>query len=281
MSRVGSTLVSRCDNRRLNKHLLYTISPFRQSMQSKVVLEDTARNPQLLNIDLQAKNWSVAHNTKSNDSTFRATWKPLSDVKVNITQKAPKGKFFLVPNPHVKVTKSGIIGKNDSASLEHDMMERSSGASMVLYRGDDGDSKRHKLKLSANSKSGLNGMSGMVRSKVLKGTLLHSVSASGTKDSQVLTLKSRIRGDDQKLKTKVSYTTGKNSLTFVGAMRMCVDDQKYKAEMSYVTATKSLTMEGIHETKIDGKKVKTTLNLSAPVTNFSKPQMQIGFKVDL
>lgn len=212
----------------------------------KVALEDSIRDISMIDVNLMAKNWSLAHNTRSKDSTFRASWRPLNTVRVNLTQKVPKGQFFLVPNPHLKITQTGgILGKNNFASIEHDMMQRCSGGTLCLYKGDDTDEKRHKLKLNSFGNSGVNAS---IRSKLYKGTLLHSISASGSTSGQVLTLKSRIRSGDKKLKTKVSYST----------------------------ARESLTIAGTHAANLDNHKVKTSVVISAPIKSLTRPSVQIG-----
>lgn len=91
---------------------------------------------------------------------------------------------------------------------------------------------------------------GMLRSKLAKGTLLHSASISGSTKAQVMTLKSRLGSD---MKTKMSYSTSNQSLSVVG----------------------------IHMSNVDGHKVRTTLTVSAPVHQMNKPQVQVGVKLDL
>jgi len=125
------------------------------------------------------------------------------------------------------------------------MLQRCSGATFCLYGGDGGDEKRHKVKLNALSNSGINAA---IRTKIYKGTLLHSISASGSMKSQVLTLKSRIRNDDKKLKTKLSYSTASNSLT----------------------------MAGTHVMNVDNHKVKTSVVFSAPIKCITRPSVQVG-----
>lgn len=120
----------------------------RSLLQSKITLADTTK-PSLVNVDLSARNWSLSHDTKSRDTTIRANWKPSSDVKVNMTQKIPGSKAYLVPNPLIKVTKTGVFGNgSNSVAIEHDMMQRRSGATLSLYAGED---KRYKLKLSSST----------------------------------------------------------------------------------------------------------------------------------
>lgn len=217
----------------------------------KIALEDTLRDVSSIDINLMAKNWSLAHNTRTKDCTLRASWKPSNTVRVNLAQKAPKGKFFLVPNPHLKITQTGgVLGKNNSASLEHDMMARCSGATVCFYGGDDDDEKRHKVKINANSNSGANAC---IRSKIWKGSLLHSISASGSTRGNVLALKSRIQYGDKKLKTKLSYST----------------------------ANGSLTMAGTHTLTVDKHKVKTSVTLSAPVTGLTRPSVQVGVNLQV
>lgn len=212
----------------------------------KVALEDSLKNISSIDMHFFAKNWSLSHNTRTKDSTFRASWKPSGTVRVNLTQKVPKGNFFLVPNPQAKVTKTGgILGKHNFVSLEHDMLQRSSGATICLYGGDDVDEKRHKVKVNMLSNSGANAT---IRSKLWKGTLLHSASVSGSTKSQVLSLKSQIRIDDQKMKTKLSYST----------------------------ASESLTMAGTHVVKIDKHKLKTSVVLTSPIKHIEKPSVQVG-----
>ncbi|KAI8110881.1 hypothetical protein M9434_004455 [Picochlorum sp. BPE23] len=230
----------------LKTSAMLKISP---NVKSKITLADTTK-PSLVNVDLSAKNWSLSHDTKSKDTTFRANWKPSSDVKVNMTQKIPGNKAYLVPNPHIKVTKTGVFGKgSNSVAVEHDMMQRRSGATLSLYAGED---KRYKLKLSSSTSKGgfMQASTGMLRSKLAKGTLLHSASISGSTKAQVMTLKSRLGSD---MKTKMSYST----------------------------SNQSLSMVGIQMSNVDGHKVRTTLTVSAPVHQMNKPQVQVGVKLDL
>lgn len=68
---------------------------------------------------------------------------------MNITQKIPGSKAYLVPNPLIKVTKTGVFGNgSNSVAIEHDMMQRRSGATLSLYAGED---KRYKVKLSSST----------------------------------------------------------------------------------------------------------------------------------
>jgi hypothetical protein len=217
----------------------------------KIGLEDSLRDISLLDVNLMAKNWSLSHNTRSKDYTFRASWKPSNTLRVNLTQKAPKGQFFLVPNPCLKITQTGgILGRNNFVSVEHDMMQRCSGATVCLYGGDDEDKKKHKIKVNTLGNSGINAS---VRSKIFKGTLLHSISASGSTKSQVLTLKSRITSNNKKLKTKLSYSTASNALTLAGN----------------------------HVMNVDSHKVKASVVVSAPVTRLTSPSVQVGMNFQI
>ena len=130
------------------------------------------------------------------------------------------------------------------------MMQRCSGATVCLYGGDDEDKKKHKIKVNTLGNSGINAS---VRSKIFKGTLLHSISASGSTKSQVLTLKSRITSNNKKLKTKLSYSTASNALTLAGN----------------------------HVMNVDSHKVKASVVVSAPVTRLTSPSVQVGMNFQI
>ena len=87
----------------------------------------------------------------------------------------PKGNWALVPNPVVKLTKTGgFMGKNNVASLERDMMARKSAAAVTLYAGDDDDEKRYKVKLSGKDVDVLGSLEGVARAKLWKRWVLIS-----------------------------------------------------------------------------------------------------------
>lgn len=230
-------------------------------------------NPSAARVDISGKQWSVAHNTGSQDFTFRWNWTtselPLGvgKCKLNLTQNVPKGNWALVPNPVVKLTKTGdFLGKNNVVSLERDMMARRSSASVTLYAGDDDDNKRYKFKISGKDVDMVNSVEGVARAKLWKRSMLHSIKVTGSTGKQTVGVKSRVRlfEDDeskqmQKIKSLLTLENkgGNLGLGWNVSHAMDVTDVKL------------------------ADKVKTTVDVKVPLTGGGSMSVVAGVKLDM
>lgn len=180
------------------------------------------------------------------DTVLKKAYKSVGNSKINITQKIPQGKLYLVPTPCIKISKVGVIGSNNVIHFQHDALARQSTAGICVYGGED---KRFKLKVNGDSKKGYDGT---IRSKMDKGGILHSVSASGTPTAPTVSVKSRLGKD---AKTKLSYSMKSGLVSLVA----------------------------IHKTLIDGKnKMTTTATISTSLHRRpAPPQIQLGVKVEV
>lgn len=180
------------------------------------------------------------------NTVLKKAYKSVGNSKINITQKIPQGKIYLIPTPCIKISKVGVLGPSNVAYLQHDALARQSSAGICVYGGED---KRLKLKLTGDSENGYNGT---IRSKVYKGGMLHSVSASGTPTAPTVSIKSRL-GEDAK--TKLSYSMKSGLLSLIA----------------------------IHKTLIDGKNRMTTkATISTSLHGrFAAPQIQLGVKLEV
>ena len=229
-------------------------------------------NPSAAKVDISGKQWSVAHNTGSQDFTFRY-WTTTSELplgvgkcKLNVTQSVPKGNWALVPNPVVKLTKTGdFLGKNNVVWLERDMMARRSSASATLYAGGDDDDKRYKLKLSGKDVDMINSLEGVARAKLWKRSLLHSVKVTAGVGKQTIGVKSRIRlfEDDeakqtQKLKSLLTVENAKGDVKLGWSVSHAMDVADVKC----------------------ASKVKTTVDVKVPLTGAGSASVVAGVKLD-
>lgn len=177
---------------------------------------------------------------------LKKAYKSVGNSKINITQKVPQGKLCLIPTPCIKISKVGVLGPNNVAHLQHDALARQSSAGICVYGGED---KKFKLKVTGDSKKGYDGT---IRSKIYKGGILHSVSASGTPTAPTVSVKSRL-GEDAKTKLSYSVKTG------------------------------LLSLIAIHKTLIDGKNRMTTkATISTSLHGrLAAPQIQLGVKLEV
>lgn len=233
----------------------------------------TQVHPSAARIDISGKQWSIAHNTGSQDFTFRywttTTALPLGvgKCKLNVTQGVPKGNWALVPNPVVKLTKTGdFLGKNNVISLERDMMARRSSASATLYAGGEEDDKRYKVKISGRDADVVNSLEGVARAKLWKGSLLHSVKVTAGTGKQALGVKSRVRlfeEDEAKQTHKV-----KSLLTLENAK----GGLKLGWSVSHAV--------GVSDVKY-ASQVKTTVDVKVPLAGGDSASVVAGFRVDV
>ncbi len=233
----------------------------------------TQVHPSAARIDISGKQWSIAHNTGSQDFTFRywttTTALPLGvgKCKLNVTQGVPKGNWALVPNPVVKLTKTGdFLGKNNVISLERDMMARRSSASATLYAGGEEDDKRYKVKISGKDADVVNSLEGVARAKLWKGSLLHSVKVTAGTGKQALGVKSRVRlfeEDEAKQTHKV-----KSLLTLENAK----GGLKLGWSVSHAV--------GVSDVKY-ASQVKTTVDVKVPLAGGDSASVVAGFRVNV
>ncbi len=230
-------------------------------------------NPSAAKIDISGKQWSIAHNTGSQDFTFRYSTTtsalPLGvgKCKLNVTQGVPRGNWALVPNPVVKLTKTGdFLGKNNVVSLERDMMARRSSASATLYAGGEDDDRRYKVKLSGKDVDVVNSLEGVARAKLCKGSLLHSVKVTAGMGKQTLGVKSRVRlfeedeaKETHKVKSLLTLENAKGGVKLGWSVSHAVSvaDVKYASQ------------------------IKTTVDVKVPLAGGGSASVVAGVKLDV
>ena len=127
---------------------------------------------------------------------FKSKISLTADTKLTLTQFVPQNKWFLVPNPSVKLAHKGLAGEHSLLEASWDTLSRSGGAGLTLYGGEE---KAYKAAVELHS---LKGAKATARAKLRKG-LVHSVAAtvsSASGGAPVLTLKSRV-SDETKMET--------------------------------------------------------------------------------
>ena len=180
------------------------------------------------------------------DTVLKKTYKSVGNSKVAITQKIPQGKLYLVPTPCIKISKVGVLGPDNVAHVQHDALARQSSGGICIYGGED---KRFKLKAICHSKKGYDGT---IRSKIYKGGILHSVSASGTPTAPTVSVKSRLGKD---AKTKLSSSMKSGLLSLVASQKTIID------------GTNKMTAKATISTSLQGRP--------------GPPQIQLGVKVEV
>lgn len=81
---------------------------------------------------------------------LKRTWKGGANTKFTLTQKVPKGKLYLIPNPALKIAKKGLVGEHDEMSVEYDALNRRTTGALTMYAGED---KAYKFSVNGNSKA--------------------------------------------------------------------------------------------------------------------------------
>ncbi|KAI7836502.1 hypothetical protein COHA_009649 [Chlorella ohadii] len=179
----------------------------------------------------------------------RLKWKgKLGKSDLTLKQHVPDGKWALVPNPVVEVSRKGVLGGEGKLQAAYDCLDRVGTLEQTVYGGDD---KQHKAWVKLSTKKG---PSAGLRSKLQAGPLLHSAAASY----------SHAGGWQLSAKSKFSDGT--------------------KVKYSWDLAKDELKVAAKHtpaKLSDDAAEATLTLGMTIPVHRQQDPKVVFGIKFDL
>ncbi|PRW20385.1 bifunctional sensory photoreceptor isoform A [Chlorella sorokiniana] len=230
----------------VGEQALVTRAKFKLADDLKATVEHRSASGSVA-VTLAGKRWEVAHDFGKKDT--RLKWKgKVGKNDLTLKQHVPDGKWALVPNPVVEVSRKGVLGSEGKLQASYDCLDRVGTLEQTVYGGDD---KQHKGWVKLSSKKG---PSAGLRSKLQAGPLLHSAAASY----------SHAGGWQLSAKSKFSDGT--------------------KVKYSYDVARDELKVAAKHtpaKLSDDAAEATLTLGMTIPVNKQQEPKVVFGIKFDM
>ncbi|PRW20384.1 bifunctional sensory photoreceptor isoform B [Chlorella sorokiniana] len=247
----------------VGEQALVTRAKFKLADDLKATVEHRSASGSVA-VTLAGKRWEVAHDFGKKDT--RLKWKgKVGKNDLTLKQHVPDGKWALVPNPVVEVSRKGVLGSEGKLQASYDCLDRVGTLEQTVYGGDD---KQHKGWVKLSSKKG---PSAGLRSKLQAGPLLHSAAASYSHaGGWQLSAKRWAGAVVNQLKCELSAKSKFSDGT--------------KVKYSYDVARDELKVAAKHtpaKLSDDAAEATLTLGMTIPVNKQQEPKVVFGIKFDM